>query len=193
MIFSHKRVNIAFKLKMHVKCIQIRTSTALMMVKELKFTNRQSFIAFGQCFSLLFMFFVLFICLNKLCKPWNGTFALYWNFSFLWQTVVEATARILYITPLSYTIIHCTRLWRRLEESTWMMNISNNYVKKEYPDVMWYASNPTRDIKHNLLKKYIYTLTCIYNISFNHSVSVISILLGNKVKLEEKIRKKRNI
>ena len=30
------------------------------------------------------------------------------------------------------------------------MNISNNYVKKEYPDVMWYASNPKRDIKHNL-------------------------------------------
>ena len=27
---------------MHVKCIQIRTSTALMMVKEFKFTNRQS-------------------------------------------------------------------------------------------------------------------------------------------------------
>ena len=55
MIFSHKRVNSAFKLKMHVKCIQIRTSTALMNVKEFKFTNRQSFIAFGQCFSLLFI------------------------------------------------------------------------------------------------------------------------------------------
>ena len=35
----------------------------------------------------------------------------------------------------------------------------------------------------------------IYNMSYSHSVSVtcISILLGNKVKLEEKIRKKRNI
>ena len=73
------------------------------------------------------------------------------------------------------------------------MNISNNYVKKEYPDVMWYASNPKRDIKHNLLKKKIHVYTYMYNISFNHTVSVISILLGNKVKLEEKIRKKRYI
>ena len=76
--FSHKRVKSAFKLKMHVKCIQIRTScTALMNVKEFKFTNRhsQAFIAFGQWFSLLFMFFVLFICLNKLCKimTWKKT------------------------------------------------------------------------------------------------------------------------
>ena len=150
MIFSHKRVNSAFKLKMHVKCIQIRTSTALMMVKEFKFTNRQSFIAFGQCFSLLFMFFVLFICLNKLCKlyvPWNGTFALYWNFSFLWQTVVEATARILHNSPF----IHIHSLYTTMAAARGeYMNISNNYVKKEYPDVMWYASNPKRDIKHNL-------------------------------------------
>ena len=27
------------------------------------------------------------------------------------------------------------------------MTISNNYVKKENLDVMWYASNPKRDIK----------------------------------------------
>ena len=148
MIFSHKRVNSAFKLKMHVKCIQIRTSTALMNVKEFKFTNRQSFIAFGSVFRYC-LCSLYSSCLNKLCKlyvPWNGTFALYWNFSFLWQTVIEATARI---TPLSYTYIPCTRLWRRAARGE-CMNISNNYVKKEYPDVMWYASKPKRDIKHNL-------------------------------------------
>ena len=80
MIFSRKRVNSAFKLKIHVKCIQIHTSSGLMNVKEFKFTNRQAFIALGQWFSLLFLFIVLFICLNKLCKlyvPRNETFALY--------------------------------------------------------------------------------------------------------------------
>ena len=155
MIFSHKRVKSAFKLKMHVKCIQIRTSTALMNVNEFKFTNRQSFIAFGSVFRYC-LCSLYSSCLNKLCKlyvPWNGTFAIYWNFSFLWQTVIEATARI---TPLSYTLhsLYTTMAAARGE----YMNISNNYVKKEYPDVMWYASNPKRDIKHNLKKKkHIYT------------------------------------
>ena len=49
--FSHESVKQkSFKLETHVKCIQIRTSTALVNVKAFKFMNRQSFIAFGQCF-----------------------------------------------------------------------------------------------------------------------------------------------
>ena len=41
--------------------------------------------------------------------------------------------------------------------------------------------------------KYMYLLTCNKIMSYKNFVSVISILLGNKVKLEEKIRNKRNI
>ena len=126
MIFSHKRVKSAFKLKMHVKCIQIRTSFALMNVKEFKFTNRQAITAFGQCFSLRHMLFVLLICLNKLCK-------------------------------LYLCLIHVLKF---------LIPLTNR--------------------RHQSIKK----LSVIVS-DFVH-VNVISILLWNKLKMEEKIGKKRN-
>ena len=52
MIFSPESAKRAFKLEMHVKCNEIRTSTALVNIKAFKFMNMQSYITFGQCFAL---------------------------------------------------------------------------------------------------------------------------------------------